>query len=253
MSFEVLLGGVGDAFSLEHHGTHLLVRKDEFVLAVDCPDTFRRALKEHRFPEQKEAMDVGDIDALYLTHLHGDHVNGLEMTLAYRAMVLKKDPLPIYGIPEVLVPLWEERLRVSLGQMFDGKEIHPIEAARYFRLFPVSERSSNQIGPFGVEVRRTRHHIPTTAMRISDGEARLGYSCDTAFDPELVKWLEEESEWIVHECTYGEAHTQLPQLQGLDAAIRERMILVHYSDQMIGLDTGDLRMGRQGEVLEVGE
>ena len=52
MAFDILIGGVGDAFS-----------------------------------ESEAPLDVDDLDAVYLTHLHGDHVNGLEMTLASLASV----------------------------------------------------------------------------------------------------------------------------------------------------------------------
>lgn len=252
MAFEVLLGGVGDAFSTRHHGTHLLVRKDGFLLGVDCPDTFRHGLKEHRFSEEEEYLDVGDIDAMFITHLHGDHVNGLEMTLAIRTMVLGKEPLPVYGIPEVVERLWPERLKVSLGQMYNGKEYQTVEAGRFMDVRAVTENMSTQIGPFGLELMRTRHHIPTTAMRIRDGESLLAYSCDTAFTPALIDWLEKDADVILHECTFGKAHTQLPDLLSLPASIKSRMVVVHYSDQMIGMGSSELPFGVQGQVLRVG-
>lgn len=250
MAFEVLIGGVGDAFSRVHYGTHLLIRKDGFLLAIDCPDYFARAMDEHRF-EPSVQLDVGDIDALYLTHLHGDHVNGLEMTLAYRTMVLQKEPLPVYGIAEVLDELWESRLKVSLGRMFDGENFHDVPRERFLDLRPLSLHTSNTLGPFSVDLRTTKHHIPTTAMRISDSDATLAYSCDTAFDPTLIEWLARDSELILHECTFGKAHTQLTQLQDLPPSIRARLRLVHYADQMIGMNTGDISMATQGQVFRM--
>lgn len=252
MGFEVLIGGVGDAFSLNHHGTHFFVRKGDFLFAVDCPDSFRRSLGEHRFGEEEGPMEVGDLDGLFLTHLHGDHINGVEMTLAYRAMVIQGGALPVYGIGAVLDPLWEKRLQVSLGQFFDGERVQKLERERFYEPRQMALDASNRIGPFGVELRLTRHHIPTTAMRITDGEFTLAYSCDTAFDEELIQWLERDAEVILHECTFGSAHTQLEQLQGLEASIRERLVLVHYPDQMEGMDTGGLRLGKEGEVLRLG-
>ena len=54
MPFSILMNGVGDAFSKKHYGTHFLLQKNDFLLAVDCPDAYRRALAEHGFQHQKQ-------------------------------------------------------------------------------------------------------------------------------------------------------------------------------------------------------
>ena len=250
MAFEILVGGVGDAFSLDHYGTHFLLKKDGFVLAIDCPDDFRRGLRDHRFSDQAVPLEVNEIDALYLTHLHGDHVNGLEMTLAYRALGLNAGPLPIYGLDEVLDDLWPRRLQVSLGRMYDGERWSQLSAERFFAPRPLSLEASNQIGPFGIELHLTRHHLTTTAMKITDGHRSMAYSCDTAFDRELIDWLADGADLIFHECTFGAAHTQFHQLQTLPEEIQQRIVLVHYPNAMVGMDTGAMRMARQGERFE---
>lgn len=108
------------------------------------------------------------------------------------------------------------------------------------------------IGPLRIERRFTRHHIPTTALRISlEGRARplLGYSADTAFDPELIAWLA-ESELVIHETNYG-VHTPLASLLLLPQPIRDRMRLIHYPDQL-DPDSAPITCLREGTVLEVG-
>ena len=77
----------------------------------------------------------------------------------------------------------------------------------------------SRLGPLRIERRFTRHHIPTTAIRVSlDGRARplFGCSADTAFDPELIDWLS-EADVVIHETNYG-THTPLASL--LFAAVR---------------------------------
>ena len=189
MTFEVLFNGTGDAFSVAQFGTNFLCRCDDFILAVDCPDSYRRALSENAFELDGAALTVDDIDAMFITHLHGDHVNGLEMVLAYRKFVTKR-PLPLYTTPEVAAVIWESRLRVSLGTLFDGESYHTMTLADFASLHSVAWQTETAIGPITVETRRTIHHIPTSALRISYGGKTLGYSCDTAFDPSLVEWLE---------------------------------------------------------------
>ena len=97
--FEVLMTGVGDAFSTQHWGTHFLLRKDDYVLAVDCPDSYRRALRSSGFEHNGEPLDAHHIDAMILTHLHGDHVNGLEMLACYLRFAHERK-LPLYTTQE---------------------------------------------------------------------------------------------------------------------------------------------------------
>lgn len=108
-----------------------------------------------------------------------------------------------------------------------------------------------QLGPLRIERRFTRHHIPTTALRVSlAGRARplLGYSADTAFDPDLIDWLA-EADLIIHETNYG-THTPLSSLLLLPAETRARMRLIHYPD---ALDPAacPITCLREGELVEL--
>ena len=90
----------------------------------------------------------------------------------------------------------------------------------------------------------------TTALRISiEGRARplLGYSADTAFDPELIEWLA-EAELIIHETNFG-VHTPLAALVGLPAEQRARMRLIHYPDQLDPA-TAPIRCACEGDCVE---
>lgn len=99
-----------------------------------------------------------------------------------------------------------------------------------FDVRPLSEHAATELGPFRIECRKTVHHIPTTALRI-DAEGRtLGLSADTAFDPSLIDWLS-EAELFLHETNRG-VHTPYAKLAELPAAIRQKMRLIHYPDEL---------------------
>jgi ribonuclease BN (tRNA processing enzyme) len=98
----------------------------------------------------------------------------------------------------------------------------------YFDIVHVTEDAPASLGPFRIECRPTRHHVPTTAFRIHAGGSSLGYSADTAFDPALIAWLA-EADLIVHETNYG-VHTPYERLAELPAELRARMRLIHYPD-----------------------
>ncbi len=253
MAFELMIGGVGNAFSVDHYGTHFLLRKDDFILAIDCPDLYRRALRDNGFENSHGGiLEAGDIDMMLITHLHGDHVNGLEMMATYRRFFLRQSPLKLYGSPEVIEELWPQRLAVSMSRGWDGESYRRLDAGEFFEFHELDWETSTTVGPFDIEIRRTHHHLPTSALRITDGDATLAYSCDTIFDTELLAWLDAESDLLLHEASIaGIVHTSIPTLKQLDESIREKMLLVHYPDAISQVDTGDLELARQGQVVSV--
>ncbi|MBI4512233.1 MAG: hypothetical protein HY698_21550 [Deltaproteobacteria bacterium] len=74
----------------------------------------------------------------------------------------------------------------------------------------------------------------------------LGYSSDTAFDPELIAFLE-PADLIIHETNLGPAHTPYSALAALPADLRAKLRLIHYPD---GFDmTSSIKALREGDVL----
>lgn len=112
--------------------------------------------------------------------------------------------------------------------------------------------TQTRIGPLRIERRFTRHHIPTTAIRVFlDGRARplFGYSADTAFDPDLIAWLA-EADLVVHETNFG-VHTPLSALMTVPQSVRNRMRLIHYPD-MLDVESSPIPCLREGQVLTLG-
>ncbi|MHC4504935.1 MAG: MBL fold metallo-hydrolase, partial [Planctomycetota bacterium] len=73
----VLILGVGDAFTRLHYGSSAVIEGPGGFVLLDCPDLIHRAL----FEAASRAgwfVDASSIDDILLTHLHGDHCNGLE-------------------------------------------------------------------------------------------------------------------------------------------------------------------------------
>ena len=72
-----LVVGTGDAFSTERFGSSCVLEGPKGLVLLDCPDSVGHALREAGAASGWKVAATG-IDDIILTHLHGDHCNGLE-------------------------------------------------------------------------------------------------------------------------------------------------------------------------------
>lgn len=63
--------GCGHSESLLHHNNNALVSNSNGLLLIDCGHTAKHALHDL-------GLTIGDVDEIFITHVHGDHVFGLE-------------------------------------------------------------------------------------------------------------------------------------------------------------------------------
>ncbi|MCA9668075.1 MAG: ribonuclease Z [Myxococcales bacterium] len=245
--FQVIVLGVGDAFSARYSPTSLLLRAEGDTLAIDCPDMYRAVLRRASRAGDL-SLDVADVDRVLITHLHGDHVGGLEGLAFYKRFVENKR-LALYCPPEVRRDIWTRRLAVAMDTLYDGERYREMSFEDYFDCTVLDWDAEHTVGAFTLALRRTVHHIPTAALFVRAAGRALGYSCDTAFDRELVDWLA-RADLVIHETNFGAAHTPYEKLAALPAELRERMRLVHYSD-LFDLDASVIEPAREGDCLTV--
>jgi ribonuclease BN (tRNA processing enzyme) len=243
--FEVIVLGVGDTFSEKHHTTSLLLVCEGFHLAIDCPDMYRAVL-QHAAARANRPLAISDIDHVLITHVHGDHMNGLEGVAFYKHFAEGK-PIKLITSPEVVASIWGERLKASMGVLWNGTQFREMRFEDYFEHIPLSWTSDVSIGPFRVRARRTIHHVPTSALFIEAAGRKLGYSSDTAFDPELLEFLA-PADLILHETNFGPAHTPYESLASLPSELRARMRLIHYPDSF-DTTSSVITALHEGEVL----
>jgi ribonuclease BN (tRNA processing enzyme) len=245
--FEVVVLGVGDTFSDRHHTSALLLQCDGHALAIDCPDTYRAVLRDAAEASGRP-LSLDTLDDVLITHVHGDHMNGLEGVAFYKRFAQGRR-VRLIASPEVRDVIWDQRLVASMGVLWDGRDFHARTFDDYFDFVPLSWTEAITVGPFRIRARRTHHHVPTSALRIEAAGRTLGYSADTAFDPELIDFLS-SADLIIHETNLGPAHTPYERLAALPEALRARMRLIHYTDGF-DLAASVITPLRQGEVLRI--
>ena len=180
MSVTVTFVGTGDAFgSGGRMNTCILVDAPGIRFAIDFGATSVNALKAL-------GIDHDTIDAVLLTHLHGDHAAGIPVLLMDSMLGTKRSrPLTIAGPPGTLA-----RLPVIFDALFPGSDVlkprFPLEQVE----IPIGE----PVDLLGLKIRtwpavHTPQTIPTS-MRVEVAGKAIAYTGDTAWNenvPELAR------------------------------------------------------------------
>lgn len=227
LSFLIL--GIGDFFSKLYYHSHFVIFADESPILVDCPDPLPKTLYE---ASQKSRIKIGldDIDHVILTHLHGDHANGLESLGFYNYFVRGKKPV-IHTIPEVQEVLWVNKLKASMSPKTNNnfEKTGEFQLEDFFRLKILHPGKTHTIKGVNIRIRYTRHYIPCFGFKVNYKGRSLGYSSDTVFDPGHIEFLS-DCDLILHETNHA-GHTEYEMLQSLPPDIREKFRLIHIYDE----------------------
>jgi len=244
-----LILGVGDAFTRLHYGSSALIEAPEGHILLDCPDPIHRVIHEAASRHGWE-VDVSVIDDIVLTHLHGDHCNGLE-SVGFTGWVDRKtgarqNPPRLHTTAPVIDRLWQ-RLAPAMDTLI-GVE-RPVRIDDYFDVRLLEPETEATIAGLRVRCRFTTHHVPTIGLLISDGQRTLGWSGDTLFEAAHIEWLN-AADLIVHETNHPPAHTTIEELNALPDALRRKIRLIHMGDDFDPAST-DMRPLTDGELLEL--
>ncbi len=221
--------GVGNAFSAISYSACLALEAEGCWLLIDCPHPIRKMMRDAALSAGLD-LDAADVYAVALTHLHADHVSGLE-DLAYYSHFLLQRRLRLLAHPSVSERLWAGHLAAGMqfAKREPGQGDVEYRLADFFELHDLSDGGPLECGPFAVSTFPATHSVPTTAMFVEAAGRKFGYSADTAYDPQLIDWLS-RADLIVHEANGGYPHTPYERLAALPDNLRKKMLVVHYPD-----------------------
>ena len=104
------------------------LRLMDILFVIDCGVTATLSLYQLQIP-------INRIDGIFITHLHADHIGGLE-ELAYQNLYLFKRKPQLFVPEKLLEPLWENSLKAGMDE-----PLHPGGLDRFF----TSSRSPNKL------------------------------------------------------------------------------------------------------------
>jgi ribonuclease Z len=252
----MILLGVGTAVpDVDRENTHMVWDGPGGPLLIDAGgSTYQRLLKA--------GIEPRELQGVFLTHSHADHINGFPVLLFSLALVGRQEPLTVYGLEETLAlvrPLVEA---FQLEQYALPVNWHPVAAGDTIPL------ATDNPDTWLLRTALTKHARPCLGLRFENqsSDTALVYSCDTAPCPAIAE-LAQGAHTLIHEATTSEpseTHTT-PHQAGeiaLEAGV-ERLVLVHYSPrwtmpEMQALAeirasgfAGIAEIGRENQVLEL--
>jgi len=238
--------GCGDAFgSGGRNQSGYLVEADDKLFLLDCGPTTLLALKRAGFDPQR-------LDAILLSHLHGDHFGGIAFFfLEYLYIQPRLEPLVIAGPPGT-----EFKVRALFQLMYGGgtddKEIPP---TRFVVLQPDEPADVNGIAvaPF-----RVPHQSDAVSLGLKvtyDGK-RILFSGDSLWTESLIEHARGVDLFLC-ECSF---YRQQPGMHvnyqaltaNLDRLHCKQLLLTHLGEEML-LNRNELspQVAEDGMVIEI--
>jgi len=217
--------GTGSAWSTRYGNASALIEAGGQRLLVDCGHTVPGRLLQM-------GLTLRDIDAVFISHLHGDHIYGLE-EWGFKNLLLW-NVKPKLLIAETLADaLWTRVLAGTMAQVCDRSCV----LSDYFHIIPMREGQSLTPGPWELEIHPVRHvpHALAYGLKVRSEGATVGFTCDTVapIDP----WFYDDTHLVFHDCTFSPpfeetVHAHFDQLCLYPEAFRRKTMLVHYGDDV---------------------
>ena len=226
---KLLFLGSGSAFTVganNFQSNILLINENNEKLLLDCGSDIRFSLHEAGFSHR-------DITDIYISHLHSDHVGGLE----YIGFKTKFDPQcdrPNLYIHEALKnDIWHKTL--SGGMSFIEDNIVSIDS--FFKVFPVKGDRFywNDIN-FQlikvIHVNKRQNLMPSYGLFFTINKHKIFLTTDTQFSPAKLGQYYERADTIYQDCEISSqitrVHAHYQQLKELPTTIKKKMWLYGY-------------------------
>lgn len=219
--------GSGDAFgSGGRFQTCIRLQDQALTVLVDCGASSLTAMKAQQ-------LDPGEIDAVVISHLHGDHFGGLPFLVLDGQFTRRTKPLTVFGPAGTA-----ERLVAAMEAFYPGSTV----VQRRFVLEVIEldgAGSALTLGPLTVRSWQVDHASGAPALTIQArlAGATFGYSGDTAWTDTLVESARGTGVFACEAYTYDKPvpyHLDYATLRRHSSELAtDRLILTHMGPTML--------------------
>jgi ribonuclease BN (tRNA processing enzyme) len=225
--------GSGSAFCLrpDNFQSNLLLTSSRGRrLLIDCGGDIRFSLA-------RAALGHRDIDAVYISHLHADHIGGLEfLGFTSRFDPERRQPIRLFADQTIMHDLWHASLKGGMCTSDSGC----MELADYFTLEPVAGGNCFEWEGTRFELVPTPHVHGEAGDMLSYGllfeqaGQQIFFSSDSRYVPGILGPILESAQLIFHDCETSNqrsgVHAHYQELLELSETVRSKMWLYHYND-----------------------
>lgn len=226
--------GTGAAFSLVNYQSNMVIEEQGKMLLIDAGGDIRFALKS-------VGLSYKDIDSIYVTHLHNDHIGGMEF-LAFSSYFDPTSPkLHLYCHKWLLDDLWAFSLKGGLASI-QGKILNLDD---YFDVHGLGNDAHFTWQGITFEVTQSIHVfngywiVPTFGLLITDPKSgkKIYHTSDTQLNLEYLDQYYRQADAIIQDCETSPfktgVHSHYEELITLDPEIKAKMYLWHYQDNIV--------------------
>lgn len=229
--------GVGSAFTtMDYYHSNMLITSDNGKkMLIDCGADARFSLSECQISDKNPAFLI---DAVYISHLHSDHIGGLEWLAitTYFAQDVKKPKL--FMEASTMEQLWNDSLKGGLGLTDKVMSLDD-----YFTCVPLQENGSFEWEGITFNLIKSLHisagvkKVYSYALLINptglqDSNNTIFISTDTQFRSDTIIRIASKASVIFHDCETSVfktgVHTHYDDLLTLPEHVRSKIWLYHY-------------------------
>ncbi|MDP1603467.1 MAG: MBL fold metallo-hydrolase [Legionella sp.] len=220
--------GTGSAFTIGEGNFHsnVLLEIHNDTLLIDAGSDIRFSLNE----QKKNYLNIHN---LYLTHLHGDHVGGVEWLALNSFFDEKYIGKPnLIASDTIISELWEKTLAGGLSTL--ATQISTLDT--YFNVHSVGDAGTFEWQEIEFKLVQMVHVFNGMQLRPCYGllfeyhSTRILYTADTRFVPEEIY---KEADIIFHDCETAKiksgVHAHYSELLQLASEFKKKMWLYHYN------------------------
>lgn len=227
---DLLFLGSGSAHTVaadNFQSNMVLVTDDGRRLLIDCGSDVRWSLA-------RQGLSHRDVTDIYVSHLHADHIGGLEY-IGFRTMFDPQCERPrLYLVDALAERLWRHSLSGGMGVVCEGEtqlddffDVHAVRANHVFAWHDVQLEAvpTLHVASPGIDVY-------SHALVIEHAGFRTFITTDTCFDAQRLQPHYDRADLIFHDCELGECrtgiHPHYDELRRLPDAVRAKMWLYDY-------------------------
>lgn len=232
------VGAASSPMTMAH--SNMLIEQNGKLLLIDAGSDIRHSLAD--LPYGINGGNVGTkLDAVYISHLHADHIGGMEwIALCSRFVPPHRRPV-LYSNHSVMNEMWDHSLKGGL-ETIEGKVA---DLTDYFECKPIADNGEFTWEGMLFQPIQTLHIVSGRKFQHSYGlmiwpdgnsnvmDTPIFITTDTQFCPKQLIKFYGDAKLIFHDCETSpfpsNVHAHYNDLKTLPDWARQKMWLYHYN------------------------